>query len=51
MNHLRDILIEKRDGSDTVIQTYSYDQKNRITSLADQSGTHTFAHMIPMIIC
>ncbi|MFH2093457.1 MAG: hypothetical protein ABIJ31_13950, partial [Pseudomonadota bacterium] len=36
--------IEKRDGSDVVLQSYTYDQKNRITSITDPSGTHTFAY-------
>nr|NJM04539.1 RHS repeat protein [Desulfobacula sp.] len=36
--------IEKRGGSDAVLQSYTYDQKNRITTLADESGTHTFAY-------
>ncbi len=34
--------IEKRNGSDTVLQSYLYDQKNRITSLSTLADTHHF---------
>ena len=36
--------IEKRDGADTLIQSYVYDQKNRISALTTLTGTHYFAY-------
>jgi len=34
--------IEKRDGSGTLLRSYTYDQKNRIASVATASGTYYF---------
>ena len=36
--------IEKRDGADTLIQSYVYDQKNRISALTTLTDTHYFAY-------
>jgi len=36
--------IEKRDGVDTLIQSYVYDQKNRISALMTLTDTHHFAY-------
>jgi len=39
--------IEKRDGiNNTLLQSYTYDQKNRITSLTTQAGTDAFEYDI-----
>jgi RHS repeat-associated protein len=35
---------EKRDGSDTVLHTYLYDQKNRVTTLMTATDTYTFQY-------
>ena len=34
--------IEKQDGADTVLQSYDYDQKNRVSALTTLTDTHFF---------